>query len=457
MDRIPVEVLLENVLPRLSLASILAVSATSKFFYHVVDDEVLWQTLTLRDFKLPLHSTFRQIGWRRLYSKLWDPIVYTWGEGSNARLGHPAVNQPNYYGRYRNEPLPRELVSLRGKGIVDIIAGGYSFHVLDRNGTVWMWGMMSDWLANDEACEEPTHVNLPVPIRSISCGRVQAMALGKDGRVFQWLNIRNPMEIVLDSASPVVQIAAGWGFSAALTADGEVFYIPEGHHRVGFSTVNYGTEGENDDGSNAEQPKLPKKEIHEHVTLTGLLASTHMSFGKHNFGVKFTRIACGEHFMIALTNAGAVFKFDTSTALSFMNPLLSEHLAKFGFHTGEQDVSSSERIIGHISAFFREFAAYNREGTVFWGDREFNADTSPIMFSELQSGICQISIGDWHKGAITADGKLLTWGEPSAGALGHTTAKIKPTLVKGELANKFVFSIGFGGWHSGVLAVDLGA
>ena len=40
----------------------------------------------------------------------------------------------------RQITTPRELRVLRGKGIVDIVAGGWSFHALDRHGYVWMWG-----------------------------------------------------------------------------------------------------------------------------------------------------------------------------------------------------------------------------------------------------------------------------------------------------------------------------
>ena len=35
---------------------------------------------------------------------------------------------------------PEELVSLRGKGIVDIVSSGWGFHALDRHGHVWLWG-----------------------------------------------------------------------------------------------------------------------------------------------------------------------------------------------------------------------------------------------------------------------------------------------------------------------------
>lgn len=38
---------------------------------------------------------------------------------------------------------PQEITFLRGKNIIDIAAGGWSFHALDRYGGVWMWGIVS--------------------------------------------------------------------------------------------------------------------------------------------------------------------------------------------------------------------------------------------------------------------------------------------------------------------------
>lgn len=45
-----------------------------------------------------------------------------------------------YYRFLRQITIPRELRGLRSKGIVDIVAGGWSFHALYRRGQVWMWG-----------------------------------------------------------------------------------------------------------------------------------------------------------------------------------------------------------------------------------------------------------------------------------------------------------------------------
>ncbi|RUP44068.1 hypothetical protein BC936DRAFT_149981 [Jimgerdemannia flammicorona] len=59
LSDIPVAIFLEILLPQLAVADILAIAAASRFFYRVANDEVLWQILTLRDYKL----IFPQAAW----------------------------------------------------------------------------------------------------------------------------------------------------------------------------------------------------------------------------------------------------------------------------------------------------------------------------------------------------------------------------------------------------------
>jgi SCF-associated factor 1 len=51
----------------------------------------------------------------------------------------------------------------------------------------------------------------------------------------------------------------------------------------------------------------------------------------------------------------------------------------------------------------------------------------------------------------------LTWGAFSAGALGHGNSHEDHVLEEphkvAAFENMYVFAIGFGGWHSGVLAI----
>lgn len=39
--------------------------------------------------------------------------------------------------------IPIKMTKLVGKGIAQVVTGGWSFHALDYRGRVWMWGMVS--------------------------------------------------------------------------------------------------------------------------------------------------------------------------------------------------------------------------------------------------------------------------------------------------------------------------
>lgn len=63
----------------------------------------------------------------------------------------------------------------------------------------------------------------------------------------------------------------------------------------------------------------------------------------------------------------------------------------------------------------------------------------------------------FHYGALTTEGRLLTWGLYSSGALGRgyeddEQRETAPELVE-KLQDMFVFAIGFGGFHSGCAAI----
>jgi SCF-associated factor 1 len=53
------------------------------------------------------------------------------------------------------------------------------------------------------------------------------------------------------------------------------------------------------------------------------------------------------------------------------------------------------------------------------GDVHANEETPPKIIPELQNrSVISIVLGDYHYGALTSDGQLLTWGQYSHGALG---------------------------------------
>ena len=173
----------------------------------------------------------------------------------------------------------------------------------------------------------------------------------------------------------------------------------------------------------------------------------------------------------------------------------------------EDALAAPEKMhITHISAHFQTFVAYSAgpQAVVLMG--KFNTDDSlpvpaphlrtplkPIVHRNLQyQSVISVVLGDYHYGALTAMGKLLTWGAYSKGALGlgnpidippgqpggfqneqHRQAVIarggwlvatppevqEPVEVRfdhGEKKReKYCFAATAAGWHTGALVIDL--
>jgi SCF-associated factor 1 len=123
---------------------------------------------------------------------------------------------------------------------------------------------------------------------------------------------------------------------------------------------------------------------------------------------------------------------------------------------------------------------------VLIGTNDTTPNSEPEIKAELQNrSVISVAVGDWHNAALTSDGKVLTWGEFSAGALGlGDPGKLEPGTPGGyapsadgrrrrtpptvdmptqvrfdhgvkEPRDRFAFAITAAGWHTGALVMDL--
>lgn len=208
-------------------------------------------------------------------------------------------------------------------------------------------------------------------------------------------------------------------------------------------------------------PALPEPSLEVVTELASASGNAHRTIAQ---------VAAGEDFVIALTLSGLVYKLDvapvphvgeldgdlgstTHPATLLARSLnegsrrweLMEHfclpsrIARLSSFTQDQRLAAlvtPATRIAHISAQFRTWAAYTNAdfshsnapeadrpfetgGIVLLGKGSSIRDTGPIVMTELQgTGVIKVSVGDWHNGALTAAGQVLTWGEWSKGALG---------------------------------------
>jgi hypothetical protein len=79
INSLPVEVVLDHILPYLPISAVLHLSATCKSFYEVTSDETFWKRRLLTDYNFSGNDTARTTGWKFIYKRLTNPKVYVWG------------------------------------------------------------------------------------------------------------------------------------------------------------------------------------------------------------------------------------------------------------------------------------------------------------------------------------------------------------------------------------------
>jgi len=145
-----------------------------------------------------------------------------------------------------------------------------------------------------------------------------------------------------------------------------------------------------------------------------------------------------------------------------------------------------------VSAHFNSFFAYS-SSMVLKGEIETIPETLPTIIPELQNrSVISVILGDYHFGALTSSGKLLTWGQYCKGALGLGDPGKLPAGSPGGFAEeerrvraealgqgfpqdvavpsevrfdhelkakrrveRYCFAAAAGGWHTGALVIDL--
>lgn len=517
LAEIPVEVLLDNFLPLLPVPDLLKLGSTNRFFYNLCDDDTFWKRRIQDDFNFPCDDTARSSGWKFIYRGLSHPRTYVWGESSKGRLG--TVKLPKRTIGDAPWPLPLR-IGTPGVRIVNLSAAGMSFFAMDSKGNLYAWGTLhgtelaapnDGYSAPGKTANTPMRLDLPVAMRSISCGRLHATTLDENLHVWMFLSFGRPFKLItpfLDassaSASPH-QVVSGWSFSAVLTKTGDVYVWFPWCVQMGWEIFlhNKAMDEEGQEVRESEQGVIScvtwELEYNPHK-LPGLPLLPSLASGAHVKDTHLIKIAALEHHIVGLTNYGHVLKIYLQEG-DFSRPLTWEYLPLFSEPSKiKQCVTSvvpslqlpNDIRITHISAQYRTFVAYSTgsSSVVLKGTNETTVG-DPEIVPELQNrNIISLIIGDYHYGALTSTGKLLTWGDFSRGALGlgdPTTIEVgqpggyptdrqrqvasdhggpfpprvtEPTEVRFDHHEKrsrrrFCFAATAAGWHTGALAIDL--
>ncbi|KAI0630525.1 RCC1/BLIP-II [Trametes polyzona] len=546
LTELPVELFLDGIFPYLPVADLLHLGSTNRFFKQLTDDEAYWHRRIQEDFNFSGSDTARNTGWKFLYKRLSNPQLYVWGEKSAGRLGLAEVPKTSIRD---GVPYPVQL-DIPGVRIVSLVAGGMSFHAIDSRGDVYVWGTLNGEtfaLRNDgfaepgQRAEHPMKLRLPAKFRSLSCGRLHTTGLDASSQVWTFTSWGRPFRLsssLVDRSSPdttPIQVESGWTFSSILTQSGDVLvYWPLGGT---FKTI---IESKDEEFNGVEDPNLhiaakarvdPKEPniipchwwvLHgaDPVRLPPIpahelpeLRRTGLSQEQLNEEIKLVKIAGIDNCIVGLTNKGHVLRYDRLTGEDSYQEGHWEYLPYFSdieklqehavYRTAEgkdtPEVNPPETMhINHISGSFQTFFAYSTgaSSVVLMGKATSDspATTLPTVIPELQNrAVISVVLGDYHYGALTGTGELLTWGAFSKGALGlgdptrlplgqpggyadaeqlrtsvHPRFGVSrpppdvrvPTAVRFDHGQrrrrqKYCFAAAALGWHTGALVIDL--
>ena len=79
LSDVPVDVLLDNILPSIPVPDLLRLASTNRFFAILGADDTFWKRKLQDDFNFSGMGTARTSGWKIIYKGLSKPRIYTWG------------------------------------------------------------------------------------------------------------------------------------------------------------------------------------------------------------------------------------------------------------------------------------------------------------------------------------------------------------------------------------------
>ncbi len=309
--------------------------------------------------------------------------------------------------------------------IVSSSAGETDAMALTEAGQVLVWGELHDF-ARSGAKPLPSLVRNPANngvlsnIVQVGVGAANAVALADDGRVFTWgryagQGVESEIKFPNQPKNPdgtgalggIVQVAAGFNHTLALSADGKVY---------AWGWNSYGETGR---GTAQTQEAVP--------------ATVKLADGSELGNI--VQIVAGYHYSLALAADGRVYAWgDNGYEQLGLGAAHGKH------YSAElvKDVTGTAplaNIVMLAAGKLHGLALDNKGRVLSWGfandgrlgagpngKRAFNGRPMPVVgtdgLGEL-TNVVSIAAGPDHSVAVLADGAMLTWGDGYGGSLGQ--------------------------------------
>ncbi|TIB04099.1 hypothetical protein E3P96_01669 [Wallemia ichthyophaga] len=483
LDRLPPEIVLDDIFPLLKAGDILAIGSSSRSLHALILEPTIWKR------KLNAHSPYialrilaqsqRPLDWQTIYRRSLSPQLYVWGVAASGRLGIDLNDKR----MARGNCVPSPICIDAGIDLVKIVAGNTSFHGLGCKGEVVFWGEYGgdtvpfgnpDYRNPGLRVTKPTRLDLPFRTVDVSAGRTHALFLTDNGHVYQSICCALPHRIVhpfLENDS-IVQIGAGWRHSAILLKSGTIiiFWPHDCSLREDY-TVGY---------------RAGPRQTVQDVFHGESLSTRPFDFEPDSVTLPPIR----DESVVQISNAK-----DAVLALTASN-----RLYRMDFICGRPDLRGSERVqninemfingskrwnemksfapdklqkllpegteeprISHITCSQTQFSLYassNRHNVLLKGMANTD-DAQPKPFGV--NNAVEFARGDGHALLLTRDGEVSAWGEQKGGRLGVTNLDhtrddfiAEPLPVSFSWDRRtFAFTVAAAGFQSAALVIDL--
>lgn len=354
-------------------------------------------------------------------------VVMGWGGNAFGTLGDPTASETRDVAGF--------VVGPGGSGRLDTITtiavGQYHVLALDRNGTVWAWGYNQHGTLGDN--DMPNDSDIPVqvldaegddPLRdvvAIAAGTNHSLALKADGSVWSWgwagdgalgdgtfeetgrdLPVQVKDESNVGTLADVVQIAAGFDQSLAMTADGAVY---------AWGSDEYGQLGNGLPLADSAVPTRVKD-----TAGTGFLA-----------GIK--SLAASSWSSFALTTAGQLVGWGYNNEGQLADGTVEDRALPVAAK-GVNGSGTLANVKSFDAGSYHSLATLSDGTALSWGYNYFGqlgtgSKTDRHLPGSILDGgepikdVVSVRGGSYHSLAMRRDGTVWAWGRDLSGQLGN--------------------------------------
>ncbi len=350
-----------------------------------------------------------------------DGSVTSWGRGDSGQLGRGQNDRSN--------PLPVKIASL-GMEVVAVTAGGQLSAAVKRDGTVWVWGNVSDGLIGSNTSGgqfryEPTQVPGLSGIVSVlaATNGYSLYATDSNGQIWAWgydsgygnlgLGPNGPQQrgqpLPVAGASGIVQLAVTGTQMMGRRQDGSL--IGWGSNSVRDNPLLAVSAATDPLGVTALQP-------------TGLAFIDATATG--NSAGQYYGIKNGQALAWGDTNSGTM-TCGQERVQSATQPYTIKNLSNLRQIAAGGGSALFVDAAGSVFACGYGVNGLLGDGTIVsttWDSVAANAKVGPVRVQGLPGPVARVYVGAFAAAALMPDGAVYTWGRTDSGLLGNgvTTA-----------------------------------